>query len=203
MADLSDMPVAQLKDALLRLHAEDPAFLAGLLDDTVLRNPCPPSAAGDWLHVHAAARLSAAAHVHSYGDAPIEIGADTCIDDFAWLRAWGSGIRIGADCSLHQYAMVQGGVTIGDQVRIGAHSMFIATEHVFASRDEPICRQGVVTRGITIASDVYVGSNVVVLDGVHVGEGAVLAAGAVVNRDVPAYCVVGGVPARVIKERPV
>lgn len=52
-----------------------------------------------------------------------------------------------------------------------------------------------------IGHDVWIGANVVVLRGVHVGDGAVLAAGAIVNKDVPAYAVVGGVPARVLKYR--
>jgi acetyltransferase-like isoleucine patch superfamily enzyme len=52
-----------------------------------------------------------------------------------------------------------------------------------------------------IGSDVWIGANVVVLRGVHVGDGAVLAAGAVVNKDVPPYAIVGGVPARIINYR--
>ncbi len=52
-----------------------------------------------------------------------------------------------------------------------------------------------------IGNDVWIGANVVVLRGVHVGDGAVLAAGSVVNRDVPPYAVAGGVPAKVIKYR--
>lgn len=50
-----------------------------------------------------------------------------------------------------------------------------------------------------IESDVWIGSNVTILDGVHVGRGATIAAGAVVNKDVPPYSIVGGVPAKVIK----
>lgn len=52
-----------------------------------------------------------------------------------------------------------------------------------------------------IGNDVWIGANVVVLRGVHVGDGAVLAAGAIVNEDVPPYAVVGGVPAKIIKYR--
>ena len=52
---------------------------------------------------------------------------------------------------------------------------------------------------VIIEKDVWIGSNVTILDGVHVGRGATIAAGAVVNKDVPPYSIVGGVPARVLK----
>lgn len=54
-------------------------------------------------------------------------------------------------------------------------------------------------KDVIIEKDVWIGANVTILDGVHVGRGATIAAGAVVNKDVPPYCIVGGVPARVLK----
>ena len=54
---------------------------------------------------------------------------------------------------------------------------------------------------VIIGNDVWIGANVCILPGVNIGDGAVLAAGAVVNKDVPSYSVVGGVPAKVIKYR--
>lgn len=129
------------------------------------------------------------------------VGPNCRINDFAWLRAWGDGIRMGAYCTLNQYSMIQGSVTLGDGVRIGAHSLFVGTEHIKIRTDIPIYQQGVEWKGITVGSDVYIGSNVTVLDGVTIGEGCVLAAGAVVNKDVPPYSIVGGVPAKLIKER--
>lgn len=197
------LPLDELKHALRDLAAQDPDFFDQLLDDRFLRNPCPPSRAGDRLSLGDGAVVSPRAHVQLIGrQAAIHLGARAHIDDFAWLRAWGEGIRMGDDCTLHQYAMVQGGVTMGNGVRIGAHSLFIATDHRFDSRDKPIFQQGTRQRGIRVGHDVYVGSNVVVLDGVTIGDGAVLAAGAVVSKDVPAYAIVVGVPARVIKYRP-
>src|SRR5690625_2434633 len=64
-----------------------------------------------------------------------------------------------------------------------------------------VFRQPLTSRGITIGDDVWIGSHVVVLDGVTVGDRAVLAAGAVVTKDVPAGAVVGGNPARLIQWR--
>ncbi len=57
------------------------------------------------------------------------------------------------------------------------------------------------TKPAVIGNDVWIGQNAVIMDGVHVGDGAIVAAGAVVTKDVPPYAIVGGVPARVIKYR--
>lgn len=196
------MDAEALRAALRELFDQDPALLDELLGDRYLRNPCPPSAAGDRLRADPTARVSPQAHLELLGaEATVSIGARTEIDHFAWLRAWGQGIVIGADCTLHQYSMVQGGVVIGDGVRIGAHTLFVATDHRHDRLDLPIYRQGTRQLGITVADDCYIGSNVVILDGVTVGEGAVIAAGAVVREDVPPRTVVGGVPARVLKRR--
>ncbi|WP_282054685.1 CatB-related O-acetyltransferase [Maribacter luteus] len=54
---------------------------------------------------------------------------------------------------------------------------------------------------ITIGNDVWIGANAIIMDGVKIGNGAVVAAGAVVSKDVPAYAIVGGVPAKLIKYR--
>ena len=191
-----------LKACLRRLARAEPDFFDELLDARFLRNPFPPSRAGARLIVDPAAQISPCAHIElCEEDSRVFVGPHSCIDAFAWLRAWGEGIRIGSRCTLHQYSMLQGGVLMGDDVRIGAHTVFVASEHSFSRRDIPIHRQGVVKKGIKLGSDIYVGSNVVVLDGVNIGDGAVVAAGAVVTADVQPYTVVAGVPARVLRER--
>lgn len=55
--------------------------------------------------------------------------------------------------------------------------------------------------GVTVGNDVWIGTRAILLDGVHIGDGAVIAAGAVVTKDVPAGAVVGGVPARILRNR--
>lgn len=196
------MDADQLRSALRDIARDDPDFLAELLGPTVLRNPHSPAAAGARLRCGRDTYVSPNAHIELHGDdTTVTLGDHCTIDHFAWLCAEDAGIRMGNHCTLHQYSMVQGKVTMGDGVRIGAHTVFIASEHIFSRCDVPIYTQGTTKGGIVIGDDVYIGSNVVVLDGVRIGDGVVIAAGAVVNKDVPPFSVVGGVPVRVIKSR--
>ncbi|GAB7044241.1 MULTISPECIES: acyltransferase [Catenuloplanes] len=110
-------------------------------------------------------------------------------------------LRTGRDCSINPYAVVRGDVTLGNAVRIGAHTSILAFNHTMDDPDVEVFRQPLTSKGITIGDDVWIGSHVVVLDGVTVGDRSVLAAGAIVTRDVPAGAVVGGNPARVIRWR--
>lgn len=112
-----------------------------------------------------------------------------------------SGIRIGRDSLIGEYSVIrgQGGVTIGDRVYTSPMTQIIAVNHVFDDPQRPFIDQGITAQGIVIEDDVWLGANVVVTDGVRVGRGSVVAAGAVVTRDVPAHTVVAGVPARVIR----
>ncbi|GAB6902300.1 acyltransferase [Kineosporia succinea] len=110
-------------------------------------------------------------------------------------------LRAGRDVSVNAYAVVRGEVRLGDAVRIGAHTSILAFNHTFDDPEVEVFRQPMSTRGVTVGNDVWIGSHVVVLDGVTVGDRAVLAAGAVVTKDVPAGAVVGGNPARLIRWR--
>lgn len=110
-------------------------------------------------------------------------------------------VRTGRDCTINVYTVVRGTITIGDAVRIGAHTSILGFNHTMTDPDVEVFRQPTTSKGITIGSDVWIGSHVVIVDGVTVGDKAMLAAGAVVTKDVPAGAVVGGNPARVIKWR--
>lgn len=110
-------------------------------------------------------------------------------------------VRIGKDCSLNPHVTMAGSVTLGDGVRVASHAAFYGFNHVFADLHTPIWLQGLVEKGIVVEDDVWVGTHVVVCDGVTIGAHSVLGAGAVVTRDVPPYSVVGGVPARVLRDR--
>jgi len=128
----------------------------------------------------------------------LELGDRSYIAAGAYLS---DEVRIGRDCSVNPYAVVRGDVTIGDAVRIGAHTSILGFNHTMDDPDVEVFRQPLTSKGIRIGDDVWVGSHVVVLDGISVGDRAVLAAGAVVTKDVPAGAVVGGNPARLLKWR--
>ena len=133
----------------------------------------------------------------------ISIGPRTVIDCGVVIRGLGGNIRIGADCALNAYTVLCGGgdIRIGDSVMIASHVSCYAGNHVYSSVSEPMCNQGLETVGVTIASDVWIGTGVRLLDGVQIGAGSVVAAGAVVTRSIPPLSISAGVPARVIDTR--
>lgn len=103
----------------------------------------------------------------------------------------GKSIFINAGCHFQD----QGGITIGDNTMIG-HNVVLATlNHGIAPKD----RRTVIPSPIVIGENVWIGSNSTILPGVTIGDNAIIAAGAVVCKDVPANVIVGGVPARVLK----
>jgi acetyltransferase-like isoleucine patch superfamily enzyme len=92
-------------------------------------------------------------------------------------------------------------VTIGRDTLVAAYCYFIGGDHDAASMDTAVLHQGSTARGIRIGPKAWFGAGVKVLDGVTVGEQCVVGAGAVVTKDLPAYSVSLGVPARVIRDR--
>ena len=94
-----------------------------------------------------------------------------------------------------------GGITIGDRSLIGFHTHIISVNHAIPPRPEPIFHSGYVNKPIVIGKDVWIGSHCVILPGVTIGEGAIVAAGSIVTKDVQPFTIVGGVPAKLIKER--
>jgi acetyltransferase-like isoleucine patch superfamily enzyme len=138
----------------------------------------------------------------------VQIGERTMVMHGAVLHVYNfrrlphAGIRIGSDSLIGEYTVVrgQGGVTIGDRVYTSPMTQIIAVDHVFDDPARPFTEQGITARGIDIEDDVWLGAAAVVTDGVRIGRGAVVAAGAVVTHDVPPRAVVAGVPARIVRE---
>ncbi|MCK9504238.1 MAG: acyltransferase [Porticoccaceae bacterium] len=90
---------------------------------------------------------------------------------------------------------------IGNDVMIAQAVTMRDTDHVFDRTDVPMNKQGITTRPIKIEDDVWIGHGVSILKGVTIGTGSIVSAGAVVTKDVPAYAIVGGVPAKIIRYR--
>jgi acetyltransferase-like isoleucine patch superfamily enzyme len=161
----------------------------------------------NYIHLGQGAYLDQGAYLHACPQG-IHIGQNTLVMHGAILHVYNfrdlphAGIRIGNDCLIGECSIIrgQGGVQIGDRVYTSPYSQIIAVDHVYRDPDRSFIEQGITARGITIEHDVWIGSGAIITDGVTVGRGAVVAAGAVVTADVPPHTVVGGVPARVIKD---
>ncbi|MGW1585428.1 acyltransferase [Streptomyces sp. NPDC002386] len=112
-------------------------------------------------------------------------------------------IRVGAEVFINRGVNITAPapVTLGDHCLIGPYTVINSGNHRFADAKRRIRDQGHDLAPITIGRDVWLGAHVTVLAGTRVGEGAVVGAGAVVTRDIPAHSVAVGVPARVIGHR--
>lgn len=114
----------------------------------------------------------------------------------------GDGIKIGDNSGLGINCYVRGPLEIGNDVMMGPDVMIFHADHVMSRRDIAMRLQGdSVSKTVIIGDDVWIGARVIILKGVYVGKGAVIAAGAILTKDVPEYAIVGGVPAKVIKYR--
>lgn len=99
-------------------------------------------------------------------------------------------------------AKIYGTCHIGRYVMMGTDVTIITRNHRFDRTDIPMMEQGFEEeRPVYIGNDVWIGDRVLILPGVHIGDGSIIAAGAVVTKDVPPYSIVAGVPARKIRDR--
>lgn len=117
-----------------------------------------------------------------------------CINNAVGDVVIGDHTRIGIHCT------VIGPVTIGSHVNLAQGITVTALNHNFKDTTLRIDEQGISTKPVVIGDDVWIGANAVILPGVTIGRHAVVAAGAVVTKDVPDNCIVGGVPAHIIKD---
>jgi acetyltransferase-like isoleucine patch superfamily enzyme len=120
-----------------------------------------------------------------------------------WGGNLGAGMVMGNRSSIGACSFIgcAGWLRVGDDVMMGPRVTIIAQNHNFSDLTQPMNRQGVSSKGVTIGNDVWIGACVTILDGVTVGDHAIVAAGALVTNDVAPYAIVGGVPARKIKSR--
>ena len=158
----------------------------------------------------------------------IILGERVAIDDYSLLDASGAGeegIILGDDAIISRNCVVQGkagavaiaqktnigcntiissvaGISIGSSVIIAGNCYIGGGRYISNSLDIPMMEQGVYSQGsIVIGDDVWLGAGAVVLDGVQIGKGCIVGAGAVVTKDIPDYAIAVGVPAKVTKMR--
>lgn len=112
-------------------------------------------------------------------------------------------IEVGENSFIGPYSCVAGPghIRIGKGCLIAAHSGIFANNHTFADPTRYIGEQGVTCKGIVIEDDCWLGAGVKVLDGVTIGRGSVIGAGAVITKDIPPFSIAVGVPAKVISQR--
>lgn len=143
--------------------------------------------------------------VRSQGDFGITIGDHTIVSRSTILRtkdgtiAIGSGSGIGANCVLASSSRLD----IGKNLLMASCVCVLAGgQHAFDRTDLPIVEQGMVSKGgIAIGANVWLGTRVTVLDGVRIGDNAVIGACSMVNKDIPDYAIAYGTPAKMISDR--
>lgn len=140
----------------------------------------------------------------------VSLGAHCTVEHGAYFKydgIWAPGPRlvigdhvfVGTGCEFN----FKRGITIGSHCLIASGCCFIDHDHQSARRDVPMGSQSDGPEApITLENDVWIGANVVLLKGVTIGRGAIVAAGAVVRHSIPPYEIWGGVPAKKIGERP-
>jgi acetyltransferase-like isoleucine patch superfamily enzyme len=133
----------------------------------------------------------------------IKIGNDCELRCFSRLEAHAGSIKLGDRSSVNPFTLLSGfgGLEIGTDVRIGSHCQILSSSHLFDDPNRTIREQGVEPTKTVIEDDVWIGSGCTVVGGVTVGRGSILAAGAVVTKDVEPGTIVAGVPARAIGMR--
>ena len=155
------------------------------------------------IHVDWLARVWPRSNIRIVGGGSVTIGPGSQIHDYAMLMTYGGDIRVDANCTVNPFCVLygHGGLTIGKDVRIATHCVFIPANHEFDDLSKPIWQQAETRLGIVIEDDVWIGAGVRVMDGVRIGRGSVLGAGAVVTKSIPPGSLAVGVPARVIGQR--
>jgi acetyltransferase-like isoleucine patch superfamily enzyme len=144
--------------------------------------------------IHRSARMDTPPYrVFSLGDYSV-------IESFACINNAVGDVIIGDHTRVGLHNTIIGPVEIGSHVNLAQGITVTALNHNFSDANKRIDEQGVSTSPVTIEDDVWIGANAVILPGVTIGEHCVVAAGAVVTKDVPPHSLVAGVPAKVIKK---
>lgn len=135
----------------------------------------------------------------------VALGANVYVGHYTILKGYfknrmsiGDETWIGQQCFFHS----AGGLSIGARVGIGPGVKILTSQHTEVGRETAIFNAPVELKPVSIEDDADIGVGAIILPGVTIGRGAQIGAGSVVSRDIPAYAVAAGTPARVLRERP-
>lgn len=128
------------------------------------------------------------------------LGDHSVIESFCCINNAVGDVIIGHHTRIGLHNTVIGPVTIGNHVNLAQGITVTALNHNFSDANKRIDEQGVTTNPVVIEDDIWIGANAVILPGVTIGNHSVVAAGAVVTKDVPPHSLVAGVPAKIIKQ---
>jgi acetyltransferase-like isoleucine patch superfamily enzyme len=205
-------------DQLITLWRLLPFLLRGLLEKLFMGESSGWVLVGKQVSIRYAGYLHAGkeliiedyAEINARSTQKIILGNRVTIGKYAIIRPGnlyggelGEGLRVGDHSNIGPYSYIgcSGFISIGNNVMISPRVSIYAENHVFDSTEDTIKSQGVKRKTVVIEDDCWIAANSIILAGVTIGKGSVVAAGSVVSKDVPPYSVVAGVPARIIKSR--
>lgn len=128
------------------------------------------------------------------------LGARSVVEDFCTINNGVGDVIIGNGTLIGMGNVIIGPITIGSNVILAQNIVASGLNHEYKNIDIPICRQNVTTSQIIIEDECWIAANAVITAGVTIGKHSVVAAGAVVTKNIPPFSVAAGNPARVIKQ---
>jgi len=159
--------------------------------------------AGDNVSIGRFCRIDALSREGIVLEDNVSIGDYSILACTGSLRYLGKGIKIGNNSHFGEYCFIgaAGGVKVGSNVIGGQNIRFHAENHLYDNPDQPIYQQGVTHKGIEIGDNCWIGAGAVFLDGAKIGKGCVVAANAVVTKSFGDNLVIGGIPAKKLRDR--
>jgi acetyltransferase-like isoleucine patch superfamily enzyme len=204
-------------DQLITIWRLLPFFLRGLWEKLFMGESSGWVLVGKQVSIRYAAYLQAGkeliiedyAEINARSTQKIILGNRVTIGKYAIIRPGnlyggepGEGLVVGDHSNIGPYCYIgcSGHISIGNNVMISPRVSIYAENHVFDNTDTPIKSQGVKKENVVIEDDCWIASNSILLAGVTIGKGSVVAAGAVVTKSCPHHSLIGGIPAKIIRE---
>lgn len=128
-----------------------------------------------------------------------DVGDYSIIEDFTLVANACGDVILGKKVLIGCGSKITGPITFGDNILLAQNVVMSALNHDYSDPSKPIVEQGYSVKEIIVEDGVWMGAGVIVTPGVRIGRNAVVGAGSVVTRDVPAYSIVVGNPARIVK----